>query len=91
MIKRDVKALGCLSLLVGGLLSILIPVFIIGSEIYSDVLWLFLMPGWVIFRPGAHDFFELLSATVFDTLVFAAVTYGIIYGVVRFSNLAKFR
>ena len=89
MRKNDVKALSCLSLLIGGLLSIFIPILLIGNKIYSDVVWVFLMPGWVILRPGAHDGFVILLATLLDTIVFAVLIYGIIYGVVRFLGRAK--
>lgn len=90
MRKNDAKALGCLSLLIGGLLSIFIPIFLIGNKIYSDVVWVFLAPGWFILRPGAHDGLVILLATFLDTIIFAALNYGIIYCVVRFSGRAKY-
>ena len=90
MRKHDAKARGCLSLLIGGLLSIFIPIFLIGSNIYSDAVWVFLMPGWVILRPGAHDGLVILLATLLDTIIFAVLIYGIIYGVVRFLGRAKY-
>ncbi len=90
MHRQDAKSLGCLSLLVGGLLSIFIPIFLIGSRIYSDALWVILMPGWVIFRPGRDDGFEILMATILDTIIFGTIVYGIIYGIVRFFDKAKY-
>jgi hypothetical protein len=90
MRRQDAKALGCLSFLVGGLLSIFIPIFLIGSRIYSDALWIILMPGWVIFRPGRDDGFEILMATILDTIIYGALIYGIIYGLVRFVGKAKY-
>lgn len=88
MRSRDAIALGCLSFLVGGLLSVFIPIFLIGGGIYSDAAWIILMPGWVIFHPGHADVFEILMATIVDTVIFGALLYGIIWGVVRFFRKA---
>jgi hypothetical protein len=79
--RQDAKALGCVALLIGGALSVFIPIFLIGAEIYSTAVWVVLMPGWLIFRPGAHDGAEILLATIFDALVFAAIIYAIVYAV----------
>ncbi len=90
MLKGDAKDLGCSSLVIGGLLSIIFPVVLIKNNIYSDVAWLLFMPGWLIFRPGAHDIFTILIATILDTIIFAAITFLLIYSITKYFGGAKY-
>ena len=81
MRRQDAKALGCIALIIGGALSVFIPLLLLGARIYSTAAWVVLMPGWLIFRPGRDDAAEILLATIFDAIVFAAIIYGGVYAI----------
>ena len=81
MRRQDAKALGCVALVIGGALSVFVPMFLIGARIYSTAVWVVLMPGWLIFRPGRDDAAEIVLATIFDAVLFGAIIYGGVYAV----------
>jgi hypothetical protein len=76
--KQKAKSTGCLSLLIGGLFSILMP-----------AIGVFLTPGWALFSPGRDDGFKILLAVVLDTIIFGAMAYGILYLVRKYSGSTK--
>ena len=90
MRNQDKKALGCLSLLCGGLVSIFAPVFLLKTGVESDWVWNILAPGWKLFPFGHADLPEMFLAFTFDAVVYAAVIYGIIYLVVWLLSRTKY-
>jgi hypothetical protein len=82
MRNQDKKALGCLCFLVSGTVSILVPVFLLKSDVKSDLIWNILAPGWQLFPFDHADLPEMFLALSLDAIIYTAITYGIIYLVV---------
>ena len=90
MRKKDKVALVCLSLLIGGSLALFVPLFLIIRKIFSDWLWAFVAPAWVLLDPGAHDGPIMLLAVILDAFIFGSIVYGAIYAIVRFLTRATY-
>ncbi|MDT7604583.1 MAG: hypothetical protein QOF61_2580 [Acidobacteriota bacterium] len=90
MNKPEATSLGCWTLLIGVLFSILIPAILLGSGIYINALWIILMPGWAVFRPGRDDGFGILMATILDAMIWWAIAYGVIYSIVKRTGRANY-
>ena len=89
--NQNAKAFGCLSLLIGFILSIAIQAFLFGNSARPDLIWEILAPAWVYFPHGRDDGVEIIFATIIDTVYYGAIIYVIIYAVVRFSGRLKFQ
>ena len=83
------KPNGCLSFLIGVLLAVFIPAVLLGLGIYSNALWILLMPGWAIFHPGRDDGFEILMATMLDAMIWWVIAYGVMYGIMNWTSKAE--
>jgi hypothetical protein len=60
------KRYALIGLIAGALFSFLVPFALIKWRVYSDVAWIVLALGWIIFSPGRSDLFEIALATLFD-------------------------
>jgi hypothetical protein len=83
------KALGCVSLVIGAILSVGVPAFFVGIGARLDDDWIILAPGWNLFRPGRDDGIEIILATILDTLIYAAIVYGIMCVVMYLRRRAR--
>ena len=83
MHKKEMVALGCLSLMIGAVPALFVPLALIKRQMFSDTLWAVVAPAWALLDPGAHDGLEILLAVLLDAVIFGALVYGIIYAVVR--------
>ena len=82
MQRQEDTLLGCVSVVLGLLLSFFIP-YLLGSEDHSKLIWALLAPGWLIFHPGFDDAGEILMATLLDAVIFCVVSYLVLWLIVR--------
>jgi hypothetical protein len=90
MRNQDKKALGCMWLLGSGIVSILVPVLLMDIGVESDLVWNILAPGWKLFPFGHADLPDMFLALSLDALIYAAMTYGIIYLIVWMASRGKY-
>jgi len=90
MRNQDKQALGCLCFLVSGVVSILVPVFLVDIDVKSELAWNILAPGWKLFPFGHADLPEMFLAISFDAIIYAAVTYGLVYLVTLIVSRVKY-
>lgn len=90
MHNQDKKALGCMWLLGSVILSILIPGILVDMGVKSDLVWNILAPGWKLFPFGHADLPEMFLALSLDAIIYAALTYSIIYLVVWMASREKY-
>ncbi len=91
MRHQDRTALGCLCFLASGIVSILIPVFLLKSGVKSDFVWNLLAPGWPLFPFGHADLGNMFLALMLDAVIYAAIIYSIIYLIVWLFGRMKYR
>lgn len=68
-----------LASLLGLLVSLVTPFVLVKLQVYSDTAWTLLALGWVLFSVGSHDLFRMVSATIFDTVLYGTIIYFVLY------------
>jgi hypothetical protein len=77
-------------LLGSGVLSILVPALLSETSVESKVLWYILAPGWKLSPFGHADLPEMFLALSLDAAIYAVVTYGVFYLVVRMARRKRY-
>lgn len=75
----------CISgaIILGIVISITAPAYLLKNKIYSDFVWVLVSPGWLLFSVGRDDFGRMLLAVVFDAMKNALLFYVAIWCFVK--------
>jgi hypothetical protein len=91
MREQITKGLKYVSLLIAGVASFFIPLFLLNLEVESKLIWSVFAPGWVISPFGHADLPEMLVAFVINLICYSVVTYGIVYSAMWMLHRMRYR
>lgn len=83
MTTQQIRAIKWMTLLGAALLSVVVPVLLVGFDVGGELTLAILAPGLFVMSP-VHNFLPALVVTlVVDAVVYCAVAYFVVWSILR--------